>query len=202
CPLVLDADGLNICAILGTNANLQQRPAPTVITPHLGEFRTLFPDLADKEREKPSGSLRDRLELARKAVEVSGAVLLFKGARAIVASPSNSRGETIPKIWINPESTPALARGGSGDVLTGLTGGLLAGCRRFGDGLAGPASVGEVVKTAVWWHARAAILATEERTELGVDAFTLTEYLMRVLALQRGKRSPQDPLVGVGYRSR
>jgi NAD(P)H-hydrate epimerase len=171
CPLVLDADGLNICAKLGAN-NWQQRPAPTVITPHLGEFKKLFPELAEES---------DRLEAARKAVEVSGAVLLFKGARAIVASPSNSRGETIPKIWINPESTAALARGGSGDVLTGLIGGLLAGCRRFGDGLAGPASVGEVVKTAVWWHARAAMLGAEERTELGVDAYTLTEYLMRAL---------------------
>ncbi len=180
CPLVLDADGLNACAKLGAN-NWQQRPAPTVITPHLGEFKKLFPELAE-ESEKPSGPLRDRLQAARKAVEVSGAVLLFKGARAIVASPSNSRGETIPKIWINPESTAALARGGSGDVLTGLIGGLLAGCRRFGDGLAGPASVGEVVKTAVWWHARAAMLGAEERTELGVDAYTLTEYLMRVLA--------------------
>lgn len=178
CPLILDADALNICANSGGSFKQQQRPAPTVITPHLGEFKTLFPDLADEG---------DRLLAARKAVErascqfLRGSVLLLKGARAIVASPSNTRGETIPKIWINPESTAALARGGSGDVLTGLIGGLLAASRRFGPGLAGPASVGEAVKTAVWWHARAAILAAEERTELGVDAFTLTEYLMRAL---------------------
>lgn len=189
CPIVLDADALNICAdiresstfyqlfpgsFFGALGDLPKKPAiPIVITPHLGEFKTLFPDLAE--------TLSDRVQAARKAVEISGTVLVLKGARAIVASPSNSLGEALPQIWINPESTPALARGGSGDVLTGLIGGLLAGCRRFGDGLTGLASVGEVVKTAVWWHAQAGMLAAEERTELGVDAFTLTEYLIPVL---------------------
>ena len=99
---------------------------------------------------------------------MSGAVVLLKGARTAVANPSGS-------VWINPESTPALARGGSGDVLTGLMGGLVAqatSCHR---------PLEDVVATAAWWHSQAGMLAAQERTELGVDAFTLTQYLLPVL---------------------
>ncbi|WP_305778145.1 NAD(P)H-hydrate dehydratase, partial [Hydrocoleum sp. CS-953] len=98
--------------------------------------------------------------------ENSNLVIVLKGAKTIIA---NSQ-----KILINPESTPALARGGSGDVLTGLVGGLLAITSTKIPPL-------EAVKTAVWWHAQAAILAAKERTELGVDAFTLTQYLIPTL---------------------
>ena len=84
--------------------------------------------------------------------------------------------------YLNPESTPALARGGSGDVLTGLLGGLIASAlakpsKRIGR----KSSPKAVVETAVWWHARAGMMAAKERTELGVDAFTLTEYLIPAL---------------------
>ena len=92
--------------------------------------------------------------------------MVLKGAKTIIA---NSQ-----KILINPESTPALARGGSGDVLTGLIGGLLATTSTKIPPL-------EAVKTAVWWHAQAAILAAKKRTELGTDAFTLTQYLIPAL---------------------
>ncbi|MFM9159982.1 MAG: NAD(P)H-hydrate dehydratase, partial [Dolichospermum sp.] len=78
-------------------------------------------------------------------------------------------------VWINPESTPALARGGSGDVLTGLLGGLLAQI------LPQEFTIEDVVATATWWHSQAGILAAQARTELGVDAFTLTQYLLPVL---------------------
>ena len=75
-------------------------------------------------------------------------------------------------VWIIPESTPALARGGSGDVLTGLLGRLLAQAPGRQTPIEG------VVVTAAWWHATAGMLAASERTELGVDALTLTQYLM------------------------
>jgi NAD(P)H-hydrate epimerase len=78
-------------------------------------------------------------------------------------------------VWINPESTPALARGGSGDVLTGLIGGLMA------QAAARHLPLEAMVATGAWWHSQAGILAAQERTELGVDAFTLTQYLMQVL---------------------
>ncbi|MBW4669438.1 MAG: NAD(P)H-hydrate dehydratase [Cyanomargarita calcarea GSE-NOS-MK-12-04C] len=157
--LLLDADALNILAEMGTIPRLQKRQAITVLTPHTGEFKRLFPDVADP--------MKDRIKAVREASAQSGAVVLLKGARTAIANQGT--------IWINPESTPALARGGSGDVLTGLMGGLLAqaALRQI--------PVEEIVATAAWWHSQAGIIAAQERTELGVDAFTLTQYLMKVL---------------------
>jgi NAD(P)H-hydrate epimerase len=74
-----------------------------------------------------------------------------------------------------PESTPALARGGSGDVLTGLIGGLLA------QGT-GAASALDAALVGAWWHGQAARAAAAERTELGVDGTHLAQYLNPVLA--------------------
>ncbi|MBW4560391.1 MAG: NAD(P)H-hydrate dehydratase [Mojavia pulchra JT2-VF2] len=159
-PLLLDADGLNVLAQMGTIPTLQKRQAPTVLTPHAGEFKRLFPDIPNANQ--------DRVKAVREAAMQSGAIVLLKGARTAIA---NSQGA----VWLNPKSTPALARGGSGDVLTGLLGGLLA------QAATKQIAVEDMVATASWWHSQAGILAAEERTELGVDAFTLTQYLMKVL---------------------
>ncbi|MBE9126447.1 MULTISPECIES: NAD(P)H-hydrate dehydratase [unclassified Coleofasciculus] len=160
CPLVLDADGLNILAELRTIPTLLRRQASTVLTPHIGEFKRLFPDSA--------GLLPDRVSAVRKASQLSKSVVLLKGARSAIAHSGGS-------VWLVPESTPALARGGSGDILTGLIGGLVAQ----------PATtklpLEAIVAAGAWWHAQAGILAARERTELGVDAFTLSQYLIPVL---------------------
>ena len=167
CPLILDADGLNALAELRTIPTLLRRRVPTVLTPHAGEFKRLFPDSASL--------LPDRVSAVRKASGLSKAVVLLKGARTAIAHPGGS-------VWLIPESTPALARGGSGDVLTGLLGGLVAQEALRNQPLEA------TVATAAWWHAQAGILAAEERTELGVDAFTLTQYLMAVV-----RSLPQRP---------
>ncbi len=161
--LVLDADGLNILAQMGTLPTLQQRQAPTVLTPHLGEFKRLFPDLAEP--------MPCRITAAQAAAVQSGAIVLLKGARVAIANADGA-------VRVNPESTAALARGGSGDVLTGLLGGLLA------QAIATPLptqTVLDSVQAGVWWHAQAGILAMQERTILGVDAFTLSQYLIPAL---------------------
>ncbi|MBD1922107.1 NAD(P)H-hydrate dehydratase [Microcoleus sp. FACHB-831] len=160
-PLVLDADALNILANFYRHF-LQRgnRHANTVLTPHAGEFKRLFPDLTDPTK--------DRVDAVREASQLSGAIVLLKGARTVISNPSGS-------VSIIPESTPALARGGSGDVLTGLMGGLLAQASSL------QLPVERMVSTAAWWHAQAGILAAQERTELGVDAFTLTQYLMQAV---------------------
>lgn len=158
-PLVLDADGLSILANQGTIATLSTRQAPTVLTPHAGEFQRLFPELA--KRKNP-------IEAVKTAAAQSGAVVILKGARTAIATPQG-------QVWINPESTPALARGGSGDVLTGLVGGLVA------QAAASQTQIEAVVPSAVWWHAQAGRLAAQEQTELGVDAHTLTRFLIPAL---------------------
>jgi len=160
CPLVLDADGLNSLAELRTIPTLLKRQAPTVLTPHAGEFKRLFPDSA--------ALLPDRVSAVRKASQLSKAIVLLKGAKSAIAHPGGS-------VWLIHDSTPALARGGSGDVLTGLLGGLVA------QEALREQPLEATVAVAAWWHAQAGILAAEERTELGVDAYTLTQYLIPVV---------------------
>ncbi len=155
CPLVLDADALNIIAQLSSKPNLRPN---IVLTPHLGEFKRLFPDI------KPS----DRIEAVKQAAKQSNSVILLKGARTGISEPKGS-------IWLVPESTPALARGGSGDILTGLIGGLLASADNL-------TKIKDYVATAAWWHAQAGVKAAAEKTELGVDGITLSEYLIKLIA--------------------
>jgi ADP-dependent NAD(P)H-hydrate dehydratase / NAD(P)H-hydrate epimerase len=164
-PLLLDADGLNLLAQRGASG-LSARSAPTILTPHTGEFLRLFPDLANLPP----------ITAAQEAARQSRAVVVLKGACSVIAAPTG-------QVWLNGESTPALARGGSGDVLTGVMGGLLAQALRQGRLLE------EAVQNAVWWHAQAGKRAVGDRTELGVDAYTLTQYLIITLkeyAEQRG----------------
>ena len=104
-PLVIDADGLNRISA----AWLGRRVGPTWITPHAAEFSRLFPALA----ELPP------LEAAAAAARSSGATVLLKGARTVVASPDGRR-------WQLLQSSPDAARGGLGDVLAGYAAGLAA----------------------------------------------------------------------------
>jgi NAD(P)H-hydrate epimerase len=105
-PLVLDADGIN--AFEGHPGELRA----SVITPHPGEAaRLLGCETAEIQR--------DRLGAARRLAEETGAVVVLKGAATVVA------GAGAPPL-INPTGGPALASGGTGDVLTGLVAALLA----------------------------------------------------------------------------
>jgi len=109
-PLLIDADGLNAHA--GRLESLRARAAPTVLTPHAGELGRLL--------ERDSAEVgRHRLVCAREAAERSGAVVLLKGDDTIVAAPGGP-------VAVSPGATPALATAGTGDVLSGLIGALLA----------------------------------------------------------------------------
>ncbi|MCP2326522.1 hydroxyethylthiazole kinase-like uncharacterized protein yjeF [Hamadaea flava] len=108
-PAVLDADAITML-VDGTHANeLRARTAPTVLTPHDGEFKRLA----------GSAPGEDRVGSALTLAAWTRSVVLLKGDRTIVASPD---GES----WVNPTGTPSLATAGSGDVLGGLLGSLLA----------------------------------------------------------------------------
>jgi hydroxyethylthiazole kinase-like uncharacterized protein yjeF len=109
-PALVDADGLTI---LSQHQDLLPRRAPTLITPHAGELsRLLGTDAAAIEAR--------RLEHARRAAERLGLTVLLKGSTTVIASP----GETT--ALVNPTGTPWLATAGTGDVLSGLAGALLA----------------------------------------------------------------------------
>ena len=110
-PMVLDADGLN--ALAGHAERLLGRPAPTVLTPHEGEYARLVGE--------PVGP--DRVAAARTLAQQTGCVVLLKGPGTVIAEPG---GDGIGRVAVNPIDGPWLATAGSGDVLTGIVGGFLA----------------------------------------------------------------------------
>ncbi|HIK13685.1 MAG TPA: NAD(P)H-hydrate dehydratase [Leptolyngbyaceae cyanobacterium M33_DOE_097] len=160
-PLILDADGLNALAQLGTET-LRDRPAATILTPHLGEFRRLFPTLAE--------AMNCRITTVQAAAQACGAVVLLKGARTAISAPD---GTTL----ISTESSPGLARGGSGDVLTGLIGGLLAQLVQS-EPTHAPLHAAAI---ASWLHAQAGIASAQRYSQLGVDPITVSQQVPQVL---------------------
>jgi NAD(P)H-hydrate epimerase len=112
-PLVVDADGLN--AMDQGAAAFKARRAPTVLTPHPGEMARLV-------GAKAGDVQRRRLEVARGFAAESGAVVVLKGHRTVVADRDG-------RAAVNPTGNPGMATGGAGDVLSGILGALLArGC--------------------------------------------------------------------------
>ncbi|TDF99746.1 NAD(P)H-hydrate dehydratase [Paenibacillus piri] len=112
CPLVLDADALNMIAAADDFAAWPRRTAPVVMTPHPGEMARLCGlDTAAVQR--------DRIRIARGYAVRHGVTLVLKGARTVVACPDGD-------VYINVTGNPGMATGGTGDVLTGIITGLLA----------------------------------------------------------------------------
>jgi ADP-dependent NAD(P)H-hydrate dehydratase / NAD(P)H-hydrate epimerase len=110
-PVLVDADGITL---LAAHPELLPRPAPTLITPHAGELaRLLGIDRAAVEER--------RLEHASKAAADLGVTVLLKGSTTVIATASGS-----PPVLVNATGTGWLATAGSGDVLSGLAGALLA----------------------------------------------------------------------------
>jgi hydroxyethylthiazole kinase-like uncharacterized protein yjeF len=133
-PVLIDADGLTI---LAKHKDLLPRPAPTLLTPHAGELgRLIDVDPADIEAR--------RLEHARRAAAQLGACVLLKGSTTVVAPPDGR-----DPVLVNTTGTPWLATAGTGDVLAGLAGALLA------QGLLPP----QAAITAAYLHGLAARLA-------------------------------------------
>ncbi len=176
CPLILDADALNWLAQQAPVDLLKARSAPTLLTPHLGEFRRLFPDWL-QQADAPSAA-------ASRAAIATRSTVLLKGAISAIAHPNG-------QLWFNPNSTAALARGGSGDVLTGLVAGIATQRFRQGDTHFLSAILG-----AVWWHAQTAIQIAADRTVLGCSPTQLAQRLTATLAIAIGEyTSPTtDPL--------
>ncbi len=151
-PMVIDADALNLVA-----ANRELRdllPPGSILTPHPGELRRLI-GAWDGEREK-----FDRL---RAFAAETRCIVVVKGAYTEIFTPTGA-------VWFNPTGNPGMAKGGSGDVLTGLITGLLArGLDPWQAALAG-----------VWFHGRA---GDEAAFALGAESMN-AEDLIRFLALK------------------
>lgn len=118
CPLVVDADALNMLADCEDMASWTGRKADTVLTPHPGEMARLA-GLSTKEIQ------RDRMAAAVHYAAAHQVTLVLKGARTIIAAPDGT-------AYVNMTGNAGMATGGSGDVLTGIIAALLA------QGLTGP----------------------------------------------------------------
>ncbi len=142
CPVILDADGINVLA--GHIDRLDK--APVILTPHEGEFRRLGGDLS-----------KDRISAAREMAEKTGAVIVLKGYRTVIAGPEG-------QVYVNSTGNPGMATGGSGDVLSGILACLV------GQGM-------EPVKAAaaaVWIHGAAGDAARER---LGLRSMLPTDMI-------------------------
>ena len=168
-PMVLDADALNCLA--GDTGILRQasagkdakgNPRTLVLTPHPGEMARL---LGCSIREVEA----DRLNLARKFATEHGVTLVLKGWRTLIAHPDG-------RVAVNTTGNPSMAKGGSGDILTGIVAAMLAQY---------PGHVAEAVEAAVFLHGLAgdfACLAQDEHTVLATDtvAHLQTAFRARV----------------------
>ncbi|GAC1652213.1 MAG: hypothetical protein NVS4B3_14120 [Gemmatimonadaceae bacterium] len=144
-PIVLDADALNLFAgeAAALGALLAGRPA--IVTPHVKEFARLAACA-------PRDVIERRFEIGRDLARTLNAVVLLKGVPTVITHPDGNR-------FVSAAGSPALGTGGSGDVLAGIAGTLLA---QSGDALASAAC-------AAWIHGHAAEIASARRAVRGVS---------------------------------
>jgi NAD(P)H-hydrate epimerase len=150
-PMVLDADALVV-------ESFGPADAVRVLTPHPGEMARLTgKSIAEIQQ--------DRVGAAREFAGRHRVTLVLKGQRTVVAFADG-------RVWINPTGTPALGKGGSGDVLTGMIAGLLA---QF------PKQADEAVGAAVYLHGLAAQMGARELGEKCLLATDVLRYLGRAV---------------------
>ena len=171
-PLVIDADALTALGDLAAARTLlDKREAPSILTPHDGEYARLA----------GAAPGADRLDAARRLAASTGAVVLLKGPLTAVADPAGAA--SVPDVLLSAAGSPALATAGSGDVLSGIIG---AFCAR-GLGALEAAALGAHV------HGRAASLGRSQGLVAG-DLPGLLARLLSALALSE----PPGPGAGPG----
>ncbi len=150
-PAVIDADGLN--ALAGHTRVIKNLASPCIVTPHPGEMARLCDMSTDKVQ-------KNREDIAAKFAKEHGCVVVLKGQKTIVAAPDGD-------VFVNPTGNSGMATGGTGDVLTGIIGALLAqGLPQL-----------DAARLGVYTHGLAGDLAAAERTERGLIAGDVIEKL-------------------------
>jgi ADP-dependent NAD(P)H-hydrate dehydratase / NAD(P)H-hydrate epimerase len=146
-PIVLDADGLNAFAAKGDLFRTKKTKS-LVITPHPGEMARLLGSTIPEVQ-------KDRIKSASQAAKNWNAVVVLKGFHTIIAAPDG-------QIFVNTTGNPALAKGGSGDVLTGMLAGLIAQFKTN--------DLVRIVALGIYLHGLAADLLAEQLDASGVLA--------------------------------
>ena len=156
-PTVIDADALNILATKPVLLAKLAKGRTLVLTPHPGEMARLTGMTVAEVQA-------DRLKTAREFATRLGVTLVLKGARTLIAHPDG-------RVAVNTTGNPGMAKGGSGDLLTGLIAGLVA---------QHPGDVAQAVEAAVFLHGLAADLAVRENDEHTLLATDSLNQLGRV----------------------
>lgn len=170
-PMVLDADALN--AFEKNTKLLDGSKRPLVLTPHPGEMARLL-GTSVKEIEA------NRIDVARKFAREHHVILVLKGWRTLIADDQDN-------VWVNTTGNPGLAKGGSGDALTGMIAGLIA---------QHPDRISEAVRASVYVHglaADAALSAQTEETMLTSDVIAALQSAFRIA------RKPADEFTWIQY---
>jgi NAD(P)H-hydrate epimerase len=166
-PAVIDADALNILAAKPVLLAKLAKGRTLVLTPHPGEMARLTGKTVAEVQAR-------RLETARGFAERLGVTVVLKGARTLIAHPNG-------EVAVNTTGNPGMAKGGSGDLLTGLIAGMLAQY---------PGDAARAVEAAVYMHGLAADLAVRDGDEHTLLATDSLRQLGRVFRFRvRGKSS-------------
>jgi hydroxyethylthiazole kinase-like uncharacterized protein yjeF len=165
-PLVIDADG--ITALASRSEILKRGKGSMILTPHPGEMARLAGITAEEVQA-------DRIGVAKSCAASYNAIVVLKGNRTVITTPDQ-------EVYINPTGNPGMASGGTGDILTGMIGGLLA------QGL----SPLEAAKWGVFLHGLAGDMAAHEIGEIPLIAGDIIEYLPDALAEVKSRADRQD----------
>jgi len=184
-PMVIDADALNALAgraeLLKRAVNTTDakgKPRTIVLTPHPGEMaRLVGSSVKDVEA--------DRVGLARRFATENGVTLVLKGWRTLVAHPDG-------RVGVNTTGNPAMAKGGSGDILTGIVAAMLAQY---------PENVAEAVEAAVYLHGLAADFATLAQDEHTVLATDTVDHLWQAFRVRVENEDGFTWIAGLAARS-
>ncbi len=165
-PMVIDADGIN--ALSESIELIKLRENPIILTPHIGEFSRLTGISKEEILKSPH-------EKALRFAEEFGVYVVLKSGRTVVATPDG-------KVFVNVIGNPGMATAGTGDVLAGVIGALLA------MGLEAEDSA----KLGVFIHSLAGDIAAESLTQESMKACDLVEFLPNALKLLKKKESEPD----------
>jgi ADP-dependent NAD(P)H-hydrate dehydratase / NAD(P)H-hydrate epimerase len=164
-PLVVDADGIS--AIAQRPEILKQCKGSVVLTPHPGEMARLAGITVQQVQD-------DRIGVAKACATSYNCIVVLKGNKTVIASPEE-------EVYINPTGNPGMASGGTGDVLTGMIGGLVA------QGL-------PPLKAAQWGvflHGLAGDMAAKELGEIPLIASDIIDYLPDALREVKARANRQ-----------
>jgi len=156
-PCVLDADGINL---LAGQTSLSEAKAKIIITPHPGELARLLEKTAEEVQ-------RERISYASQLSIENDLICVLKGYQTVIARGGD--------IFVNPVGNPGMASGGSGDVLSGMIGGLVGQFRLTGMGERD--SMLSAALAGVFLHGLAGDIARREKGEMGLIASDIVEKI-------------------------